>query len=890
MLKKRVILLVLLLTFYAAVLCAQSSITGVIRDVHKKVLPYATLSLKDAEGKILSYGRSDVKGLFVLNLPSEGKAALLEVNMLGYKKQAVAFTENILVYDFILKESSIDLPTVVIKNRPALIVKGDTLSYRLSDYSGREDRVLGDVLKKMPGIEVSPAGKISYNGKSISSFYIDGDNLLDDKYNIATKSIPKDAVDKVQVIENDQPVKMLRNKMRSDDVALNITIKDEAKLKVMGQASIGAGFPSKFDGQLNAMLLNKKYKGINYVKANNIGIDPAQDLVSHNFADYIRNADLNKTEPLLSVGAAGVPDLPQNRYLFNRAGLININNLVNLQKDVQLKTNLYYLGDRQRVDYDKFTEYFLPDGNVRFSESQRNISRPDQLHAQTNVKFNRDKSYLNNTFLLDYRPNQFNTDLTANGNALNQQLDQKTTDLSNEVSYMNTLGSGNVYAVHSFLNYSNLPEQLDISPGLNDSLFNNGIPYARLSQLATIPSYVMNNYFSFKIVSSRIMQTYKIGIDLQRQHLRSSLSILQNDQLEPGLMENSINNLQWNQSKAYVVGAYDYETKNERFKATLSVPARYQNIRYQDAGYSLDKQLNKLFVNPQLNLKYKTGIENFFLFTYELKNDLGTIDDVYKGAILKNYRSLYSNDAPVSEGKTNAANILFNYRKAISLLFFSIQGTYSQVQLNTISSSILTNNLQQRVVLPFENKIKTYMINGNISKYLFSWRTTVSAGLNFSQNTSNQIQNNELLPYKTSTSTAKFGIQAKVTDYIGFNYSVNGQQTISKSVQEITTDVKFRQIRQQAQISLNVLNDVFVNASAEHLYTSQSGQGNLSYLFSDLSLRYKENKIHTDFEIGLNNLANVKTYKTVFVSANAFTSGSYQIPGSMAVFKATFNF
>jgi hypothetical protein len=890
MLYKRLLLLLLLLIPNAAILFAQNSITGVVRDAHKKGLSSATISLKDAEGKILSYGRSDVKGYFVLNLSSANKAALLEVNMLGYKKQAVPFLGKTLQFEFTMQESAIDLPTVVIKNRPALIVKGDTLSYRLSDYSGREDRVLGDVLKKMPGIEVSPTGKISYNGKNISSFYIDGDNLLDDKYNIATKSIPKDAVDKVQVIENDQPVKMLRNKMRSDDVALNITIKDEAKLKVMGQANLGAGFPSKFDGQLNAMLLNKKYKGINYIKANNIGVDPAQDLVSHNFADYVRAADLNKTQPLLSVGAAGVPDLPQNRYLFNRAGLLNINNLVNLKKDVQLKTNLYYLKDRQRMDYDKFTEYLLPDGNVQFSESQRNISSPDQLHAQTNVKFNRDKSYLNNTLILQHRPNQFNTDLTANGIYLNQQLDQKTTDLTNEFSYMNTLGSGNVYEVHSFLNYSNLPEHLNISPGLNDSLFNNGIPYAGLSQSTTIPSYVLNNYFSFKVVSTRIMQTYKMGIDLQRQHLRSSLSVLQNDQSESGLMENSINNLQWNQSKGYVVGAYDYETTNERFKATLTVPVRYQYIHYLDAGYSLNKQLNKFFVNPQLNLKYKTGIENFFLFTYELKNELGTIDDVYKGAILKNYRSLYSNDAPVSERKTNSANIFFNYRKAITLLFFSIQGTYNQIQLNTISSSILTNNLQQRVVLPFENTIKTYIINGNMSKYLFIWRTTVSAGLNFSQNTSNQILNNELLPYKTATSTAKFGIQAKVTDYIGFNYSLNGQQTISKSVQEITTGVRFRQIRQQAQISLNVLNDVFINASAEHLYTSQSGLANLSYLFSDLSLRYKEKTIHVDFEIGMNNLANVTTYKTVFVSANAFTSGSYRIPGRMAVFKATFNF
>jgi hypothetical protein len=67
---------------------------------------------------------------------------------------------------------------------------------------------------------VAKDGKISYNGKAISNLYIGGDNLLDDKYNIATSSIPNGVVDKVQVMENHQPIKMLKDKVVSEDVAL----------------------------------------------------------------------------------------------------------------------------------------------------------------------------------------------------------------------------------------------------------------------------------------------------------------------------------------------------------------------------------------------------------------------------------------------------------------------------------------------------------------------------------------------------------------------------------------------------------------------------------------------------------------------------------------------
>ncbi len=84
--------------------------------------------------------------------------------------------------------------------------------------------------------------------------YIGGDNLLDDKYSIAANTIPQGVVERVQVIQNDQPVKVLQNKVMSQDVALNLTIKKGAKLQLVGQESIGAGLPGNYDVDLNAMM------------------------------------------------------------------------------------------------------------------------------------------------------------------------------------------------------------------------------------------------------------------------------------------------------------------------------------------------------------------------------------------------------------------------------------------------------------------------------------------------------------------------------------------------------------------------------------------------------------------------------------------------------------
>ncbi|PTS95811.1 hypothetical protein DBR11_20615 [Pedobacter sp. HMWF019] len=879
----------LMIFFFASTLQAQTAISGIITDSRNKPIPAASITLKSGEGNITTYTRSNEKGHYTLKLPIASRDLQIEVSSLGFGKQIIPLSTQI-IYNFVLKDVSIDLPTVFIKNRPSLKLNGDTLSYNLSDFSGKQDRVLADVLKKMPGIEVSSSGKISYNGKNISNFYIDGDNLLDDKYNIATKTIPKDIVDKVQVIENDQPIKMLRNKVNSEDIALNITLKDEAKLKMIGKIAAGAGVPEKFDIDANGMLFNKKYKGINYLKGNNMGTDPAQDLVSHNFSDYLKRLDNNKPDAFLSSGAAGVPDLPQNRYLFNQAGLLNVNNLFNLKKDIQLKTNVYYLRDRQTMDYSKYTEIYLPTGNINYMESQHNISYPDLLHAQANLNINRQNSYLNNVFITGYNPVKYNVSLISNEIPLRQRLNQRQFDISNELNYMNTLRSGIIYNFYSYLNYFNRPEQLQLTPGLNDTQFNNGIPYASLEQNVRLPSWFAHHYMAIKHASTTLTQSYKAGLSFQSQQLISSLDAIQNDQTRIETNVKASNDLHWNRLNLYGSADYDYKSEDERIKVTIGIPLSYQNISYTDHAYEQDKKLEKLFLNPSANFRYQTSIENFLSLSYGLKNSLGGIDDVYQGAILKNYRSLFSNNAPVTESRSHNIALGFNYRKAITMFFFSIQAAYSNVHLNTISSSIISDSLQQRIVLPFGNYINTYNLSANTSKYLFALRTTLSLGISWSQNESNQIQNGELLPYKSDNTGFKAGIQSKINNDISFNYTANYNLVKTKTYISTKGDIRYNQLRQQAELSFNLSTNLFSSIAADHLFTHQSGQQNLSYIFSDLTFRYKATKINTDFEIGINNLRNIKTYKAVYLSANTYTSATYQIPGRTGIFRVTFNF
>lgn len=877
-----------IITMLCSVVFAQN-IKGIVTDSLGKPVPFATINLKTSGNIIIAYTKSDSKGAYQFEAPT-GSAVndlLVEVNYMGYKKQSQKITDWNLPVNFTLLLNSYMLSTVTIKDKnPHLKTSGDTLSYKVSDFSNPQDRVIGDVIKKLPGISVADDGKISYNGKSISNLYIGGDNLLDDKYNIATNTIPHGVVDDVQVIENHQPIKMLQDKVMSDDVALNLTIKKGAKLQLVGQESIGAGLPGNYDVDLNAMMFKDKYKAINYLKGNNTGLDVQRDLVSHNSSDYFQRIDNDKPSTVLSLGTVNNPDIARSRYLFDQSGILNVNNLVNLKKGEQLRVNLYELHDTQHQDFKQQTQIFLPKDTVKYTETQQNKFRPDILHAQFTLNINKDKYYLNDILVTAYSHKNEYSSLNINGTQVNQVFKDNALDFSNEFNLMQTIKSNNnIVEIYSYINHSSEPENRTIAPGFNAAIFNNGVPYAQLAQTVNIPTWFTNNYLSYKIPSAYITQSYKAGFLIQSQQLRSDLGVTQfnNTKITP---DSSVNHLNWSRKKLYAEAAYDLPGKI--WKINLTLPLSLQQIHYSDSLYTLDKNLTRLYFNPQLKVKYQVGVEDYFNFLYNYRNNIGNIQDVYHGYILTDYRTLYTNNADLTETRGQTAVLGFNYRKAITLFFFSINTYYSHLAANSITSSIITNSIQQRIVLPYPNSTDTWLVNGYISKYSFSLRTTFSGGLQWQSNSTNQVVNNILLPYKTIATTFNAGAETRFSDQVTVSYKANVNLTNSHSTAQ-TSVYNITQLVQQAVINYNPLTNLYFKLSGEDYLTKQKQMNDLKYFFADASLRYRFDKLKADVELSAVNFLNVKNYSTLNLSANTLTSGSFAMPGRIVMMKLMFN-
>ncbi|HWB94647.1 MAG TPA: carboxypeptidase-like regulatory domain-containing protein [Puia sp.] len=863
-------------------------ISGTVRDSTGSPVAYASVNLRDSAGDaIVAYTTTDIHGTYILHLPAEPAALYLEIRCIGYTTQRKQLGGSPDQVDFTLPVSASQLqPVTVRNNRPRLRTSGDTLSYKVSDFSSAQDRVIGDVIKRLPGIAVASDGTISYNNKPVSGVYLGGDNLLDDRYTIATNTIPQGAVDQVQVIDNHQPIRALQNKVTSDDVALNLTFKKEAKAQLLGQETVSAGLPGNYDEDLNVLLVKDRYKAIDYLKGNNTGEDLQQELVSHNLSDYKLRIGNDPPAALLSLGSVNDPALSRNRYFFDKSGLLNLNNLVNLKSGVQLRVNASYLRDMEKQDYSQNTSVFLPGDTVQYTETQHNRFNPDLWHLQLTLNVNKAKQYLNDAFLLDDNRWLDHSDLNTNDAIVHQALRDRSTTFSNELNLIRPLRSNDLLQAYSYVSHIAEPENRSIGPDYNPSLFNKDGPYAQLVQQVNVPTWYTNNYLSLIVPGNIGTKSFTAGGSIQSQLLTSELTALQTNNTATPAYDSSTNRVAWDKKRLYAIAEYDIS--GETLKAKLTLPLILQQIDYSDAGYALAKDLRRLYFNPQLNIKYKTGIEDFVSLHYHYRNQAGTVEDIYHGYILKDYRTLYANNADLTLRQDQLIAAGYSYRRALTLFFFSLTGSYEHIGANNLISSVVTDRFQRQVALPYPNSTGSWTADGTISKYSFALRTTFSGEVKWQDNRSVRVQNNAFLPFSTSVWMLTLGAATKLSEQLNFSYQFAGTKTNSHSAAE-APQVAIGQVQQQAAIYYNPAADLQFKVSGEHYFTYSRGSPELVYFFADASVKYRLAKWKIDLQLDAANFLNVRTYKALYLSANTLAASSYTLPGRIVLLKMMFN-
>ncbi len=339
---------------------AQIKLEGVVKDSIGTPLELANVVAINQETKALdSYGITNSDGRYKLNLQNNASYKL-QVSYIGMKTgEAIIDTKEIdMTKDFILQADNA-LDAVELVYEMPVVVKGDTLIYNADSFKNDTDKKLEDVLNKLPGVEVNDEGEIQVEGKAVSKVMVEGKDFFDGDTKLATKNIPADALDKIEILKNHDDVGQLRNvRSNEDNIAINIRLKEGKKNFWFGEVTAGLGLEERYLVHPKLFYYSPKYSINIITDFNNIGEIPFTRRDYFNFSGGFRGINRNSgTNFNVASGDIGFLTMRNNRAKAIEAKFGAVNFSYSPKKTWSLSGFAIYSGNKTEMQQNSTKTY-----------------------------------------------------------------------------------------------------------------------------------------------------------------------------------------------------------------------------------------------------------------------------------------------------------------------------------------------------------------------------------------------------------------------------------------------------------------------------------------------------------------------------------------------------
>ena len=652
-------LIIFLFSFSSLSVFSQTEITGRVLDAatHKPVDAVTVTLHPVGSANILSYTMTDKNGAFTLKRASMPDSVTVSVRSITIESQFRTVKSDVEFVEFLVKENVTELKEVIVQ-APKIRQLGDTIHYDVVSFLDETDRSIGDVLKKLPGIQVLSSGQILYQNKAISKFYVEGVDLLKGKYGVATQNIDAKNVASVQVLENHQPIKALKDMEIPEAAAINLKLKQSALGAFFATAQAGAGLPVVLLGnELVGMRFTQRQQNMAVYKGDNTGRDIAQELTS-----FYGGSD-DAASHFLNVVSPSPPSINRQHFLFNDAHLGSLNDLRTLKKDLTLTTNINYLFDKHTSDSYARRDIFV-DGseNIRIEEEMSSRLLKRELESAVTLERNTDNFFLNNKLNLSSKWNDESGDVWT-GKTISQRLTLPSIHATNSFDYVRRTRKKRL-RFQSDISYTTQENTLSVLPSIfgnfsdADSLMRQNILYNRFATNTSVSgswegkislhysASIFSNHYTFESALHEGINAAMLSADSMRNRFTRE---------EIGLR----------------FSAGMRVTITEKLKPYISLPVTYLLVNKNDRVRHTDNRNGYWLFGPRLNIEYSITTRILFYGGAVFGNNIGGMREDLIGYMMTSYRSLSRNDGLQSKSSSANAYGNFNYRNPFTMLFMT---------------------------------------------------------------------------------------------------------------------------------------------------------------------------------------------------------------------------
>ena len=794
------LLLLVLGMFSSMALMAQNTATlkgKLVDSVGKQALKDASITILEAKDSTLDvFGLAKADGSFTVEKISFGEMIVM-IKFQGYE----AYTKNV---NFSKANASVDLGTIYLRlaandlgevtvTQSPITIKKDTVQFNASSFKTKPNAVMEDLLKKLPGVQVEADGTVKAQGENVQRVLVDGKRFFGDDPKLATKNLPPDMIDKIQVFDalNDQSAFTGfddGNRIKT----INITTKKDKRKGYFGRAILGGGSDSeegRYDNSVNLSYFNGDRQLTFTGQANNVNKQNfgAQDLFGGG------GGGGGRTIVVAGGGRGGGGGATNNSggIIRTLAAGLNYKDIWGKKTEV---SGSYFFNDMQTVrEQNSYTQNLIPgnpDSSIFNSQLNNSVTKNQNHRINFNIEHQFDSS---NSLII--RPNisfqetESATDVTTfstRGTSKNLNNSIASTDRNNsgynaslEATFRHRFKKkGRTYSI-AFNPGKSVNDGTTSNYSINN-FFNTTTPYADTINQVGITnrdSKTMNATFSF---------TEPIG---------------KNQIIEFNYNYNSNVNNSGTQTFSYnkANGQYDIAVPNltNVFENTFNSNRVTLNYRLQNAKYnfsigsgiqagdlisknlSKDSSITQNFVNffPTMNFRYDFSRTKNLRIFYNGRTGQPSAQQLQPVVDNSNPLNIITGNPNLKQQFIHTFRILYNSFDVVTqkIFFATINANFTDNDIQN-STTYLPNGAQfTRPV----NLSGTYNINGflNYGFPLKKPKSNINLGVNLSNSQSQTLVNN--LSNYTRNTTAGFNASWTTNIKEGFDMNFSSNSSFS---------------------------------------------------------------------------------------------------------------
>lgn len=887
---------VLIRCLYLTIIAANAqeiTLKGVVNDTLGQPLELANvIAIQSVTKAMEGFSITNTKGQYKIVLRAN-TSYILKVSYLGLKtvKEEVVTSNTDITKHIILEAHSENLDTVELVYEMPVTFKGDTIVYNTDAFVSGTEKKLGDVLKKLPGLEVNDEGEIEAEGKKVAKVMVEGKDFFDGDSKLAVKNIPADAIDKIELLRNYNEVSQLSQVTNNqDNVALNILLKEGKKNFWFGEVSAGIGLEERYLVHPKLFYYNPKFSINILTDLNNVGEIPFTIKDYLNFTGGLKSLtekggtffnpssnnlgitllQNNKAKAIdTKFGAVNFSYSPTNHWEISGFSIYSYANT-----QLETESNKSYTATSFQENTNSQTEQNTSLGLIKLSHNFK-PNKNFQLDVDTFLKLSNQEE--NN--VLETRSNVTDT--------ITELKTQKPISLKNNLNAYYTHNSKNIFALELQHLYENEDpfykaiRNIQPFPGVipsNTEQSNYNINQDRIVTTNKIDSR-LDYYF---ITGPKSNVNFTLGTTFSHQSFNSEIFQILDNQTELNFDDPQLNNdVTYNFLDTFI--GFHYKFLTGKFTFTPGITLHQYTTENTQLGTTISNQLVNwspdVFVN--LQLKQSESIR----MKYSISREFTDINKLASGYVLTDYNSIYQGDRYLESALYH--NVSVNY---FSFNMFNFQNIFANVTYNKRIDAFKGNNtivginqINSTTNSNFEDDI--YSGSVNFQRTFRRIKASFSARVSYSK-LNNIVNDTPLLSksiaqnYKTSVATS---FKKAPNVELGYHYIVNNYDN-GGQISTFYTNTPF------LKLEAAFWNRFLFTADFEYYkYNDKAKTIVNEYNFLDTSLVYQKPNSKWEYSAEVTNLLNAKYINQDSFNELYLTTSSYSVQPRYVFFKIKYN-